>query len=274
MDYISRNYEIFERDPESFDRSEELFCAMAMVQFVQTALRVQYNLSFAEGEYDASDSRNLFLTGVLTGFGGTCVTLPVLYAALAQRVGFPISVGETWEHFYCVWGSDQDSFCFDAAGTGFIKRTHEDYREFRRFVTPSDELRHGFLRSRTRRELFACIASERSNCLQDQFRFNEALEAAFLATRLAPAIQHLSVSHGVVHYTLQLFRLFGGVPSYSMLRRAERFAENPDLRLVGPDANRFSALAAANLKRILRNRFSVPEQSSHDNVFAKFADFN
>jgi hypothetical protein len=272
IDYISRIYGHFEKNPESFEHSENLFCAIAMVQFVQTALRVRYNISFAEGDYDASDSRNLFLTGVVTGFGGTCVTLPILYAALAQRIGFPIEIGETWEHFYCVWDVDQNSFCFDAAGTGFIKRTHEDYRDFRKVVTPSDEVKNGFLRSRTRRELFASMANQRSNCLQDQFRFEEALEAAFLATRLAPAIQHLFVSHGVVHYTFQLFRLLGGVPSRWMLWQVDKFANDPQSRLVGPDADRFCVAAAANLKRILKNRFSAPEQTVQDYVFAEFAD--
>lgn len=95
-----------------------MYQAIAMVQFVQTALRVHYNMEFAEGEYNAIDSRNLFLTGVLTGHGGTCVTLPVLYAALGQRVGYPIAVASTWEHFYCVWGEGPNSFCLEAAITG------------------------------------------------------------------------------------------------------------------------------------------------------------
>ncbi|MFN5272075.1 MAG: transglutaminase family protein, partial [Planctomycetota bacterium] len=180
IEFTERNHHHFREDPGYFEHSEEVFQAIAMVQFVQDALRVRYNTMFAEGEYNAMDSRNLFLTGVLTGFGGTCVSLPVLYAALAQRIGYPVELAHTWEHYYCVWNS-QSGFCFEAAGRGFDKRTHEYYRHFRRIVTAEDESTFGFLRPLSRKELFACFAKERSHCLQEQFRFDEALEADYLA---------------------------------------------------------------------------------------------
>jgi hypothetical protein len=56
------------------------------------------------------------------------------YAALGQRVGYPIAVASTWEHFYCVWGEGPNSFCLEAAGNGFEKRSHDYYRNFRRPV--------------------------------------------------------------------------------------------------------------------------------------------
>jgi len=130
VDYTNNNYRLFESEPESFENSHEMYQAIAMVQFVQTALRVHYNMEFAEGEYNAIDSRNLFLTGVLTGHGGTCVTLPVLYAALGQRVGYPIAVASNWEHFYCVWGEGPNSFCLEAAGNGFEDRLAPHIQQF------------------------------------------------------------------------------------------------------------------------------------------------
>jgi len=64
------------------------FRLLVMVTTIQRDLGVQYNLPFTDGEYDATDSRNLFLHGILAGHGGTCVTMPVLYIAIGRRLGF------------------------------------------------------------------------------------------------------------------------------------------------------------------------------------------
>jgi hypothetical protein len=243
-----------------------------MVQFVQEAVRVHYNTTFAEGEYNAFDSRNLFLTGVLTGFGGTCVSLPVLYAALAQRIGYPVELAHTWEHYYCVWNS-QNGFCFEAAGRGFDKRTHEYYRHFRRIVTEEDESTFGFLRPLSRKELFACFAKERSHCLQEQFRFDEALEADYLAKTIAPHVAQFSMAYALTNYSSRLFRVLGAVPSRSMLADLEHLEKELSSQLVGPDLNHCSSAAIANLRRILRNRYQSTIQCEHDEVLGEYTDF-
>lgn len=50
--------------------SQGEFLVASMVECIQRKLGIQYNYDFMEGEYDASDSRNLFIHGPLTGFGG------------------------------------------------------------------------------------------------------------------------------------------------------------------------------------------------------------
>ncbi len=39
---------------------------------------------------DWSDSRTRYIHSVLTGFGGTCASLPVLYVAIGRRLGWPL----------------------------------------------------------------------------------------------------------------------------------------------------------------------------------------
>jgi hypothetical protein len=275
VDYTESNFRLFESEPESFEHSKELYRAVAMVHFVQTALLVHYNMEFAEGDYNATDSRNLFLTGVLTGLGGTCVSLPVLYAALGERVGYPVAVASTWEHFYCVWGEGPNSFCFEAAGIGFEKLSHDYYRNFRRPETARNEYANGFLRRLSHRELFAHFADQRSSCLQEQFRFDEALQANVFADRVAPHIQQLSINYALTHYTRQLFHLLGGVSYFGMFEALEAFEKDPTSWLNGPDAHRYRSAAIQNLKRILKNRYSesvISAQSTHDQVFAELFD--
>ncbi|RCS54519.1 hypothetical protein DTL42_05100 [Bremerella cremea] len=55
--------------------TEAQFCVVAMIECLQRHIGIKFNFGFMKGEYDASDSRNLFIHGVLTGFGGTCASL-------------------------------------------------------------------------------------------------------------------------------------------------------------------------------------------------------
>ena len=75
---------------EHANYSANQFRLLVMITVLQRNLGLKYNRGFSEGEYDASDSRNLFIHGLLTGHGGTCVSMPVLYAALGRRLGYPL----------------------------------------------------------------------------------------------------------------------------------------------------------------------------------------
>ena len=75
--FTSHVFNEFLKNPGAFQNSEARFRVVAMVDCLQRRVGIQYNFAFAEGEYDASDSRNLFIHGILTGFGGTCVSMPV-----------------------------------------------------------------------------------------------------------------------------------------------------------------------------------------------------
>ncbi len=62
---------------------------LVLVMVLQRNLGVRATIiRFNAGPYDATDSRNLFLHGLLTGHGGTCVTMPVLYTAIGRRLGY------------------------------------------------------------------------------------------------------------------------------------------------------------------------------------------
>ena len=74
----------FMRSPEEYEHSPGKFRMMCLVTMLQRYLGVRYYLPFNEGEYDGTDSRNLFIHGLLSGHGGTCVTMPILYVAVGR----------------------------------------------------------------------------------------------------------------------------------------------------------------------------------------------
>src|SRR5436190_867118 len=62
--------------------SDAQYQILILITVLQRNLGVGYNRAFSDGEYDATDCRNLLIHGLLSGFGGTCVSMPVLYIAI------------------------------------------------------------------------------------------------------------------------------------------------------------------------------------------------
>ena len=81
--------------------SSAMFRMFTFVEVLRHKFGVTYNLPFSEGNYDARDSRNHFLHGLLTGHGGTCVTMPILYVALDRRLGYPLKLVLAKSHIFC-----------------------------------------------------------------------------------------------------------------------------------------------------------------------------
>ncbi len=93
-----------------------------MVTVLQRDLGLRYNLAFMEGEDDASDSHNLFIHGPLTGRGFTCVTAPVIYAAIGRRLGYPIKLVHAKQHTFCRWDErDGERFNIEATSPGLTQ---------------------------------------------------------------------------------------------------------------------------------------------------------
>lgn len=85
----------FQRSPDKFEHSLPKFKMLCMVTALQRDLGMTYYMPFSEGEYNASDARNLFIHGILSGHGGTCVSMPVLYVAIGRGLDRIISATST-----------------------------------------------------------------------------------------------------------------------------------------------------------------------------------
>jgi hypothetical protein len=210
-DYIGRNIERWWPDflaaPQEGEDSPGKFRMACVATLLQQQLGVHYNVAFTEGDYDGRDSRNLFLHGVLSGRGGTCVCLPVLYIAIGRRLGYPLFLVRSKEHFFARWEEPGgERFNVECAVRGFAFRSDEHYRTWREPITDFEVANGIFLRNLTRREEVAQFLDERGNCLRDHLRLGEALEAFYHAHRMVPNDPCLtgnwvvtSVMHGVLH---------------------------------------------------------------------------
>ena len=178
---------MFLRSPDKYDHSPAKFRMLVLVTVLQKHLDVYYNLPFSEGDYNATDSRNLFIHGILSGHGGTCVTMPILYIAIGRRLGYPLKLVRAKEHLFARWEEPGgERFNIECTSPGFRAVDDEYYHRWPKALT-EDELRsRSFLRNLRPREELAEFLYERARCLIDNLRLGEALLSCFLSARLAP----------------------------------------------------------------------------------------
>lgn len=271
--YTEARWHMFLRSPERYEHSPATFRMLALVTVLQRHLGVHYNLSFSEGDYNASDSRNLFIHGILAGHGGTCATLPVLYVAIARRLGYPLRLVEAKEHFFARWEDPRgERFNIECTSPGFRRLDDEHYGHRPKPLT-EDELRSGrYLRNLRPREELAAFLCERVNCLIDNLQLGEALLSCFLAFQFAPEDRNVRGKWSVATVMARALEEARGkakLPDYARL----------DLRKVPvPDGTesfeRWAApIAREQLQRIAANReFASARARSH--LFGELARGN
>jgi hypothetical protein len=97
--------------------SEPRFRIQAMITCLQCHLGVRYhpNRKSDDARFQPEDS---FICGIPQGEGGTCGSLPVLYAAVGRRLGYPLMVATTKSHLYLRWDALPWGECFNIEASG------------------------------------------------------------------------------------------------------------------------------------------------------------
>src|SRR5262249_25642411 len=120
---------------------------------------------------------DVFIHGAILGPGGTCATLPVVYAAVGRRLGYPLRLvsawGPKWGHLLCGWDDPHgERFNTDANETGVNFHSDDYYRQHG--LDPADEAEGLFLKSKTPRQELAGFMAERGCCWQECGRLRDA----------------------------------------------------------------------------------------------------
>jgi len=102
------------------------------------------------------DCTDLFIHGILDGPGGTCGSLPILYAAIVHRLGYPLKIAKSAGHLFVRWDDPQGQFKgirarfnFEASGRGLVVHPDEYYRTWPRPWNKYERKRGDLLNSLT-----------------------------------------------------------------------------------------------------------------------------
>lgn len=154
---------------------------------------VGYNPERKNDPGDARDSRDRFLHGITHGAGGTCASLPVLYAAVGRRLGYPLRIVAGARHLFLRWDESasetplaRDRFNIEATAEGFASHPDRFYEQWP-FPHPDPDVDpRDYLRSLTPREELASFLCIRSIVLMDNGKFVQAIQPAAWARQLSP----------------------------------------------------------------------------------------
>ena len=181
-----RHWIKFHRDPGDYENSEAYFRMLVLISVLQLDLGVRYEPKRIR-DPDFRDSRELFIHGMVTGTkGGTCVSMPPLYAAVGRRLGYPLKLVLAKEHVFCRWDGDGERLNVEGSSVGLNTYDDEHYRTWPERVSGEEIARGEFLKSLTPREELADFLASRGHCLHDNGRLEEAREAYAAARAVMP----------------------------------------------------------------------------------------
>jgi hypothetical protein len=183
--------QFFRADPGKFKNSEPFFRAVCLITALQRHCGVRYNPDKIpeDAPFGPEDT---FLHGIIHGNGGTCASMPVMYAAVGRRLGYPIKLahaqGKVWGHRFARWDEpDGDRFNIEATASGLSSPSDDYYRTGLYAVSADHERRGHLLRSLTPTEELAAFLADRSNCWRDLGGFRRAVDARARAYALVPS---------------------------------------------------------------------------------------
>lgn len=181
--------EFFRPNPEEYNNSEAYFRVLGMAMALQKHCGVRYDPSkIGAGPEVPFEFHEQFIHGVVQGPGGTCATLPVVYASIGRRLGYPIRLVCTKQHLFARWDDPRtgERFNIECAGQGFDDPPDDRYRAWPKPVEPGEEEAHGYLVSFTPKRELACAVGRRGYVFVDHKRHREAVECFCLAAELTP----------------------------------------------------------------------------------------
>ena len=191
-----RNLHRFLEHPQDYENSEAYYRMGMLITVLQQDCGVRYNPARIESP-DAptpnavffADSSDIFLPGLLCARRmGSCASMPVLYTAVARRLGYPVKLVTAKAHLFVRWESPDGKERLNIEGTNQGIRCEPDdyYKTWPLPISAAEIEACHYLQALTPAEELAVFLSLRGLCLQSAGRLAEARQSFARARELAP----------------------------------------------------------------------------------------
>jgi hypothetical protein len=177
--------------PERWDHSPGIFRIHVLVSTLQKEFGIRYNPAKIPLEVPLL-AQDTFLFGIIQGQGGTCGSLPVLFAAVGRRLGYPLKLVSAactnrWMHLFVRWDDPAgERFNIEVSNEGFSCPPDDYYRHDNYKSPPGWEESGSILKSQLPREELAGFLNERAACWEQVGQKHLELESRRWAAALAP----------------------------------------------------------------------------------------
>lgn len=181
-----RNLHRFRDNPSQW-KSEAFWRAGMMITILQQDLGVRYDPDCIKTQ-EFKNSGEGFIHGILRGEGGTCANLPILYAAVGRKLGYPIYICCAKRHLFNRWASSdgKERFNIEGSGKGFSVYPDDHYMNWPAKIDPKEVHLGFYLRNLDPAEELSVFMATRGHCLLDRGLIPEAIVAYAEAHRLGP----------------------------------------------------------------------------------------
>lgn len=166
----------FKERPEEFGHSEGAFRMGWLVTLLQRDLGVRYRQDLVPvSDHDfLKRADHLFIHGIIQGKGGTCASLPSLYAAVGRRLGYPLRLVACKRHGFVRWDGRGERFNIEATAQGYLSHPDEHDLKWPFETTPEEVRRYKFLENETAEEEVAGFIWQRGHVLSHNGRLGDA----------------------------------------------------------------------------------------------------
>ena len=176
----------FHQAPADYNRSEGYYRMLMLITVLQQDFGVHYNAERIRN-VDFTKSQDLFIHGMIDDTnGGTCVSMPVIYTAIARRLGYPVRLALAKGHVFCRWEAPSERFNVEATNQGMNTFDDEYYKTWPERVSDAEIRANRYLVSLSPAEELAMFLASRGHCLLDNGRTKEASQAYASAHRCDP----------------------------------------------------------------------------------------
>jgi hypothetical protein len=238
----------FRQRPEEYDHSEAVYRMMWLVTVLQRDLGVHYHQDVIETEDHEffADSANLFIHGIIQGKGGTCASMPVLFAAVGRRLGYPLKLVPCKRHCFVRWeGPDGERFNVECTSRGYVSHPDEYYLKWPEETTPEEVKLYRLLQAETQEDEIAGFLCKRANVWHEHGRHGDAAFECLRAFIQSPGREAIvnSIHRSVMAWGKQLRAQIGrGFPGLVVCNQPVR---HPDLAVnLQVEMNYLNALEA------------------------------
>jgi len=207
---IDRHYDEFIHDPMESHTLAEYKMMVIQAVLGPKGYGVHYDHDLAVAEYGADPATDkslnalpsndfgpdffaqsdlFFLNGLLgPKRDGTCSSLPVLVAAVAQRLGYPVKLVNTFRHTFVRWDDGKERFNIETTVVGGLQVVSDyDYRQWPRPLNAMMIATEGYLQPLTPAQTLACFLYSRVGALMANGRMEEAVKLRPKCSELVPA---------------------------------------------------------------------------------------
>jgi hypothetical protein len=183
--------------------------------------------------------------------------MPVLYAAVARRLGYPVSLVTAKEHVFCRWERGQERFNVEATAQGMSSFDDAYYMTWPKPISAAELESGEYLKSLSVAESLAAFLAARGHCLED----NGHVALARVSYAQAAALSPRSIYQGFLVQSMGL----GRSPAFQQLRPPVEppmvygaYAGQPDF-YSAPNPGRYSPYQAS--KPIMPGMVGFPQSN-------------